>query len=546
MLASRFDGSGKVRPSSSRWNLERLNGANQLWGSNGVAFGPDGRLYVAQFLAGQISAVEVATGQVEIVVPMDSPVQTPDDLAFGADGTMYIADIAPSRVWKRTTDGEYTLISDSVRQPNGITCVGDRLFVNEMRLGGRLFELFPSGGEPKLLAGGLSLGNAMQLGPDGQLYYPHMLDNQVWRVSPEGGQPELVAEELDGPVAVRFDKAGELLVVSRGPHGVISRIDRRNGERSIIRTGLAGLDNAAFDEQNRMYVSSFAHGGITEVQENGRTRDIVRRGLNGPFGVTTDRRGTIYAVDHFSLVSTDGAGDIASGDIASGDIASVDVATGSLPTYARTAAGDGDVLQLATMAGAVHAYDPRRKTSRVRARDLGELAGIAVGSDGRVVVAAPDAGKVFALDDSDDVRVLADGLASPVGVTIGEGDTCYVTDDLLGQVLRLDADGPVVVRDGLAAPQGIASTGGELYVVEVEGRRLTRISLDDGSTTTEAEDLAVGLPPGIERATPVVTDGFVGRPRPFADLSATSDGALLVAANGEGSVLRLEPKAPQS
>lgn len=535
MHASRFGVSGTVPPSSSRWNLERLNGANQLWGSNGVAFGPDGRLHVAQFLAGQISAVDVATGQVEIVVPMDSPVQTPDDLAFGADGTMYIADIAPSRVWKRTPDGEYTLISESVRQPNGITCVGDRLFVNEMRLDGRLFELFPAGGEPRLLAGGLSLGNAMQLGPDGQLYYPHMLDNQVWRVSPEGGQPELVAEELDGPVAVRFDKAGELLVVSRGPHGVISRIDRRDGERSIIRTGLAGLDNAAFDEQNRMYVSSFAHGGITEVQENGRTRDIVRQGLNGPFGVTTDRRGTIYAVDHFSLASTD----------RSGDIASVDVATGSLPTYARTAAGDGDVLQLTTMAGAVHAYDPRRKTSRVRARDLGELAGIAVGSDGRVVVASPDAGQVFALDDSDEVRVLADGLASPVGVTIDEGGICYVTDDLLGQVLRLDAEGPVVVHEGLAAPQGIACTAGELYVVEVEARRLTRISLDDGSTTTEAEDLAVGLPPGIERAAPVVTDGFVGRPRPFADLSATSDGALLIAANGEGSVLRLEPKAPQ-
>lgn len=532
MLTSRFDGSGTVQPSSSRWKLERLNGANQLCGSNGVAFGPDGRLYVAQFLAGQISAVDITSGEVEIVVPLDGPVQTPDDLAFDTDGTMYIADIAPGRVWRRTTAGQYSLVSDTVLRPNGITCVGDRLFVNEMRPGGRLFELFPGGGEPKLLTEGLSLGNAMQLGQDGQLYYPHMLDKQVWRISPEGGRPQLVADDVDAPVAVRFDKAGELLVLSCGPHGAITRIDQDSGERSTMRTGLAGLDNAAFDAENRMFVSSFAHGGITEVHADGRTREIVRRGLNGPFGITTDGGGTVYAVDHFSLASTDG----------SGDIAPVDVATASLPTGARTAAGDGDVLQLTTMTGEVHVYDPRRKTSRARARGLGELAGIAVGPDGRVVVAAPAAGQVFEVDNSDEVRVLADGLSSPVGVAVDERGTCYVTDDRLGQVLRIDAEGPVVVQDGLATPQGIAVIGGELYVIEVENRRLTRVSLDDATSTSEAENLAVGLPPGIiERDEPVVADGFVGRPRPFADLAVTDDGALLVAANGEGSVLRLEP-----
>ncbi|MGO4760144.1 hypothetical protein AB4212_67885, partial [Streptomyces sp. 2MCAF27] len=51
---SRFDATGRSRATSSRWEVKRLNQPNRLWGSNGVAFGPDGRLYVAQFLAGQI------------------------------------------------------------------------------------------------------------------------------------------------------------------------------------------------------------------------------------------------------------------------------------------------------------------------------------------------------------------------------------------------------------------------------------------------------------------------------------------------------------
>ncbi|MGO4431469.1 SMP-30/gluconolactonase/LRE family protein, partial [Streptomyces sp. MCAF7] len=120
-------------------------------------------LYVAQFLAGQISAVDPATGDIEVIVPMDSPVQSPDDLAFGADGSMYITDLVPGRVWRRSPEGAYTLVSDEVTNPNGITCIGDRLFINEMKPDGRLMELFPDGGGPVVLTEGLAMGNAMQL-----------------------------------------------------------------------------------------------------------------------------------------------------------------------------------------------------------------------------------------------------------------------------------------------------------------------------------------------------------------------------------------------
>ena len=37
------------------FRTRRLTPPTPLRGSNGVAFGPDGRLYVAQFLAGEIS-----------------------------------------------------------------------------------------------------------------------------------------------------------------------------------------------------------------------------------------------------------------------------------------------------------------------------------------------------------------------------------------------------------------------------------------------------------------------------------------------------------
>lgn len=121
---------------------------------------------------------------------------------------MYVTDLVPGRVWRRTPAGEWTLVSGAVPVANGITCVGDRLFVNEMRPGGRVLELFCDGTEPVVLADGLAMGNAMQLGPDGFLYYPHMLTNEVYRVPMDGGPAELVAEQVHEPVAVRFDRDG--------------------------------------------------------------------------------------------------------------------------------------------------------------------------------------------------------------------------------------------------------------------------------------------------------------------------------------------------
>jgi hypothetical protein len=77
---------------------------------------------------------------------------------------MYITDLVPGRVWRRDLAGEYTLVSDEVAVPNGITCVGDRLFVSEMRPDDRLLELFTDGREQRVLTGGLAMANAMQLG----------------------------------------------------------------------------------------------------------------------------------------------------------------------------------------------------------------------------------------------------------------------------------------------------------------------------------------------------------------------------------------------
>lgn len=519
-------GPDEREPASRRWNISRLNPPNRLWGSNGIAFGPDGRLYVAQYLAGQISAVDVGTGDVDVVVPLDGPVQAPDDLAFGTDGSMYITDLTPGRVWRRDPGGGFALVQDGLQVPNGIACVGDRLFVNEVRQDGLLVELFPDGGEPVVLTDDLAFGNAMQLGPDGCLYYPHMRTGQVWRIPVDGGTPELVADGVHEPVAVRFDRGGVLTVLSRGVAGFVTRIDLATGSRTVVTTGVSGLDNAAFDEENRMYVSSFACGGVVEMHEDGRTREIVPHGFDGPYGITVDLGGTLYAADHFRLAG-----------LAPADGKVVTRAYMG-PLVHGVTAHDG-LLHFTAQTGEVHTHDPVTEETRTRASGLDQPIGIAVAPDGSLLVAETGAGRVVRVDDADTVSVFASGLDQPTDVALDAQGDCYVSEERLGSVVRLADAGAVTVADGLDRPQGLAVRGDELFVVEVGLRQLRAVSLTTGESRVDAEDLAVGLPPGVVRAEPDPEISRFSRPREFAGLAVAPDGTLLVGANGEGSVWEL-------
>ncbi|MFF9689582.1 hypothetical protein [Streptomyces sp. NPDC014623] len=545
---SRYDGT-RSRSGGHR-SAGRLNPANPLWGSNGITFGPDGRLYVAEFLGGRISAVDLARGELDVVVPAGGPVRSPDDLAFGADGSMYVADLVPGRVWRRSPQGEYSLVCDEVRNPNGITCIGDRLFVNEMKPDGRLLELFPDGGEPAVLTGGLAMGNAMQCGPDGYLYYPHMVSEQIWRIPPDGGEPEMVADQVDRPVAVRFDRGGVLHVLSLGPEGRVTRIDLHGtGSRTLVTSGVAGLDNAAFDAENRMFVSSYASGGITEMHPDGRTRVIVPRGFDGPYGVAVGPGGAVYAADHYRV-----AGPSATPEGGPAGAVRVDMsepASHVLAPFVHGIAAEGGLLHLTSQYGDVRTYDPEHGSMRTRAGGLNRPMGIAVSPAGSLVVAEADGGRVLAVGQDDEVTVLAEGLGRPVDVAFDAAGRCYVSDEQAGAVLGLEQDAvAVVVAGGLGAPQGLTVLGDVLYTVETGRRRVRAISLTTAASWTVAEDLPIGpspdavpVPPEDEPA--LFANGLPGLARRFAGIAAAPDGSLILSAEGEGTLMRLTPSGPR-
>ena len=191
------------------WRLERVTAPSRLFGANGLRTGPDGRVYIAQVTGSQISALDHRTGELGTVSPKGGDIVAPDDVAFDASGNLYATEVMDGRVSMLDTAGRARVLRDDVPSANGITVHQGRLFIGECREGGRLLEFDLGGGAPRVLLENVPSPNAMEVGPDGLLYFPVMGANEIWRIDPDGGaDSSVVAGDLGVPDSVKFDSAG--------------------------------------------------------------------------------------------------------------------------------------------------------------------------------------------------------------------------------------------------------------------------------------------------------------------------------------------------
>jgi sugar lactone lactonase YvrE len=520
---------GAARPPSlaEGWALTRLTEPSRLFGANGLRTGPDGRVYIAQVTGSQISALDVATGQIDTVSAKGGDIIAPDDVAFDAEGNLYATEVMDGRVSMRDPAGRSRVLRDDLPSANGITVHQGRLFIGECREGGRLLELDRNGGEPRVLLENVPSPNAMEIGPDGLLYFPVMGANEIWRIDPEGGDPERVAGDLGVPDAVKFDADG--YIVSTQVHsGQVLRINPRNGERSVLATLNPGLDNLTF-VQNRLFVSNFT-GEITEILAGGDTRTVLAGGLNWPLDLAVGADGNLYVADgtFFYVLAADGTLRTAGMLFSPG-----------YPGFLRgvAATGPGEFV-VTTSNGEVARYRPGSNESEVLAQGFDQLYGVTVAADieGGVVVAELGAGRVLGIR-AGQVEVLASGLHEPIGVAIGPDGSQLVSEAGAGRVLKLGSGAPLI--EGLQRPEGLLVLDGLLYVVDSGAKELVEFDLGSGARRTIATDLPVGPPPGVIPKPLRGMPPFSGPQGPFVGIAAGPDGTLYISADADGSVLAL-------
>lgn len=515
------------------WTARRVTAPSRLFGANGLRTGPDGRVYIAQVTGSQISALDVEGGRLDTVSAKGGDIIAPDDIAFDADGNLYATEVMDGRVSVLDRAGAARVLRDDLPCANGITVHRGRLFVGECREGGRLFELDPATGSARLLLDEVPSPNAMEVGPDGLLYFPVMGANEIWRIDPDGDEsqrPQRVAADLGVPDAVKFDADGHL-VSTQVASGQVLRIDPRSGQRTVLADLDPGLDNLTF-VGDRLFVSSFT-GQITEVLGGGATRAVLSGGLNWPLDLAVSDDGVLHVADGTYLYALRPDGSLHTAGM---------LFSPGYPGFLRglAAAGPGAFV-VTTSGGQVTRYRPGDSESEVLAQGLDQLYGVALGPGGTVVAAELGTGRVLSIGSGQragQITVLGSGLVDPVGVAIDPDGACLVAE--AGRVLRLNGSGTETVVDDLVRPHGILVRDGSLYIVDAGAKTLLAHELATGARRTIATGLPVGAPPGV---TPKPLRGmppFSGPQGPFAGIAAGPDGTLYLSGDAEGSVLALQ------
>lgn len=518
-------------PAAARgWTLEHLTRPSRLYGANGLRTGADGRIYVAQVPGSQVSAIDVDSGEIEVISPRGGDIVAPDDLAFDDSGNLYATEITEGRVSMRRPNGEYRVIQGDMPCANPITVHRGRLYAGECRPGGRIMELDLDGGAPRVILDDVPMPNAFEVGPDGKLYFPVMGANEIWRVDLAGGAPEVVATGLGVPDSVKFDAEG-YIVSTQVASGQVLRIDPRTGEQTVLATIAPGLDNCTF-VGDRLFVSSIS-GQVNEILAGGKVRSLVPDGLQWPMGLAVGADGALFVADGGFTYSLAPGGQLQMLGM---------LFTPGFPGFTRGVAATEPGEWLVTTAnGDVARFRPAQQESEFLAGGFDQLMGVAIGPGDTVLVAEYGTGRLLAIGNGK-VRQAATGLALPTGVAVTADGTCLVAESGAGRIVKVTPGGAQdTLLDGLVEPHGLALADGFLYLVDVGSKTLQRLDLASGAVQVVAENLPVGAPPGVVAPTLHAIGELAGPMTSFAGVAVSADGVVYVSGDGEGSVLALKP-----
>jgi sugar lactone lactonase YvrE len=519
-------------------------------GANGINFGPDGNLYIASFLPQEIIVMNKQNGKIIKRIGSDKGVISPDDLAFGPDGSLYWTDINIGEVGRMTPEGVVTkqFVAPGV---NPITFSEDgRLFVGLCFLGDGLYEL-----DPDLLApprpviistpeNPFPLGflNAFDFGADGMLYGPIFAGGIVVKVDIDRPGPPSTSPYTDGtvtvvsvgltvPVAAKFDSKGVLHVLDQS--GEVFKVNTLTGEKTLLTKIQQGLDNLAFDSNGSLFISNADFGSIVEILPSGQPRTVSKGGMISPMGLAvlpgTNKKDDLYVADLFRLRKFNGhtgkEENVYKGDLLGHP--------GNLTTPFSLSADGNNLIVSSWFGGVVQIWNPQADQV-IETFPMGAPID-AIRFKGDIAVSDIGLGGVFRASDKS--PIFSAGLITVVSGLATDGETLWAADWITGTVWQLEFDGntpgtPIELATGLMNPEGLAwDKKGGLLVVETGASRLSRIDLATGAKSTIAD--------GLKLSPPAVGLGAFPPTYAFDGVAVGPSGDIYVSGGGKNVIYRI-------
>ncbi|MDB2543436.1 hypothetical protein N9X45_06260, partial [Pseudomonadales bacterium] len=331
--------------------------------------------------------------------------------------------------------------------------------------------------EPRVIAEDLGPGcglNGMDWGRDNRLYGPRWFRGEVVSFNVEDNTMRLEASGFTTPAAVKFDKQGILHVLDTGT-GEVVKVE--GDTKTVVASLSEGLDNFAFDKDNRLFVSSYTDGFVKRVEADGSLTTLQPGGLAHPGGITL-LNGELVIADLHAIRFYDPA---------SGEETQVqrNVMRMGKMGGALNLSTDGDKLILVSWVdGDIRVWDP--VGMEVVERHTG-LAGpvAAVRYAGKIIATEHGSNTIIGLDNNGRTQFMS--IDTPTGLAISDGNL-YATSRSEGKIYKIGNDNqmlddPIVVADGLTDPEGLTIVGDEFVIVQGSDGKIVATEMNGEGTT---------------------------------------------------------------
>lgn len=256
--------------------------AEGLASPDGLAFDPEGTLYVAEETRGRVSRIGADGG----VLPVLSGLQYPEGIAFDDQGNLYVVeDVAAGRVIKRAADGTVTTLSADRDAPEGVVWAPDGViyitesnvqFASPIDFETHVTRIDLLGGTARLRSDAFFWSYAgIEMGADGLLYVTNEASgtgttDSVFVVDPASGSRTLLTSGLETPEGLRFSPGGvyPLFVAEEGDGDGTGRLSQvqANGDHAPFCTGFLSIEDVVLDAQGRLYVSEDGSGSVIRIE----------------------------------------------------------------------------------------------------------------------------------------------------------------------------------------------------------------------------------------------------------------------------------------